>query len=222
MLEILDVTKTYRVAGERRTVLSKVSLSVRAGELAVVTGKSGSGKTTLLNVVAGIAKPDRGSVTINGKRMRYFLDLLASRKRNREMGFIFQTFRLLNDETVMTNVLLPARIAGRVGRNTRRYAYEVMSKLKIYRYRKSRAGVLSGGQKQRVAIARALVNRPGLILADEPTANLDRVTAGEIFAVLEGLRTEGKAVVLVSHDEYQISRADSVYAIDGGVVEKLR
>jgi len=216
ILRVEDIRKEYRIAGVKRAVLSGVDLLLTAGQICAVTGPSGCGKTTLMNVIAGITAPDGGTVSIHDRPMHYALDVLSSRRRNREIGFIFQTFRLLNDETVLSNVLLPARILGRVDDETRERADEMMERLKIYKFKKTKAAILSGGQKQRVAIARALVNRPDLILADEPTANLDRRTAREIFDILLDLRKEGKAVLIVTHDEQFHREVDLVYAMEGG------
>lgn len=219
ILQVENCTKTYRIGGKRRTILDSLSLSVNAGEMVSVTGRSGSGKTTLLNIIAGIVAPEKGRVYINGSRMRHRLDPLASRMRNREIGFVFQTFRLLGDETVMANVLLPARIRGSAGRRTRQAAVELLGRLKMYAHRDMRSSILSGGQKQRVAIARALINNPSLILADEPTANLDRETAREIAGILWELREDGKAVLVVTHDEGMHRRSDRVYTLTGGALE---
>jgi ABC-type lipoprotein export system ATPase subunit len=216
MLKISGIKKNYRIAGESRAVLDGIDLEVKAGEIVAIAGTSGCGKTTLLNVIAGLTGPDSGRVYINGRRVIYFLDIFSSRIRNRGIGFIFQTFRLLNEETVMANVLLPARLRGRINRRTREYVNEVLGKLKIYKYRKSKAGVLSGGQKQRVAIARALVNSPGLILADEPTANLDQRTASEIFDIIRDLKRDGKAVLIVTHDSEMHRISDRLYFMEKG------
>ncbi len=219
ILRVENIRKRYRIAGVKKQILSGVDLSLKGGQICAVTGVSGCGKTTLLNVIAGITRPGGGSVYLNERRMVYALDIIASRRRNREIGFIFQTFRLLNNETVLSNVLLPARIRGRVGRETREYADEMLERLKIYKFKKTKAAILSGGQKQRVAIARALVNRPNLILADEPTANLDRKTAQEIFDILIGLRDAGKAVLIVTHDEYMHRKSDLVYTMEDGALK---
>jgi putative ABC transport system ATP-binding protein len=221
ILEAKGIVKIYNIAGTRRRILDGIDLALDRGDIVSLTGTSGCGKTTLLHVISGIASPDHGSVRINGKRMAYAFDLLASRMRNRGIGFIFQTFRLLPNETVRTNVLLPARIRGLVDKRTKEYAEELLDRLKIYKFRNTKAAVLSGGQKQRVAIARALVNRPDLILADEPTANLDRKTAAGILDVIFDLRMQGKAVLVVTHDGYMHERSDRVYAIEDGKLEAL-
>jgi ABC-type lipoprotein export system ATPase subunit len=216
ILRVENIQKQYRIAGDKKQILDGIDLVLTGGQICAITGKSGCGKTTLLNVIAGITSPDGGSVHINDKKMIYTLDILTSRRRNHEIGFIFQTFRLLNDETVISNVLLPARIRGHVGKETRDLADEILERLRIYKYKKTKTAILSGGQKQRVAIARALVNRPSLILADEPTANLDRKTAHEIFDILLDLKKEGKAILIVTHDDYMHGRSDLVCTMEDG------
>jgi len=215
-LIIENCAKSFRIAGKKRTIIENLTLRVNAGEIVSISGKSGSGKTTLLNIIAGIIAPDSGKVWINGRRMWHRFDPMASRMRNREIGFVFQTFRLLGNESVFYNVMLPARIKGKADRTTRDHAREVLGRLKIYQYRDMKAALLSGGQKQRVAIARALVNKPSLVLADEPTANLDRETADEIVAIIARLKNEGCAVLVVTHDEAMHRRSDRLYNLTGG------
>ena len=216
LLELADVTKKYRLGKEKKAVLDGLDLTLDRGELVSITGKSGCGKTTLLNIISGLASPDGGTVLFNGRRINYALDIFLSGRRNREMGFIFQSFRLVDSRSVMWNVLLPARIRGRLGRKTREYMTDILSRLKIWKFRDSPVGVLSGGQKQRVAIARALVNSPSIILADEPTANLDLSTAREISDILEGIKNEGKAVLVVTHNEHLHEISSSVYSMEEG------
>jgi len=221
ILKAENIKKQYRIGGARRYILDGIDLEIEGGSVVSVTGESGCGKTTLLNVVSGLVKPNTGSVHINGRRMSR-IDFLSSGMRNSDIGFIFQTFRLIPDETVLYNVLLPARIKGRSGVAIVRYADELLARLKIYEHRKSQAGVLSGGQKQRVAFARALINRPSLILADEPTANLDNRTSIEIFNILLGLRNEGRAVLVVTHTDYMLKKSDIVYRIREGRLETVQ
>ena len=221
ILRVENIQKQYRIAGVKNQILDGIDLVLTGGQICSITGKSGCGKTTFLNVIAGITSPDGGSVHINDRRMMYALDMITSCRRNREIGFIFQTFRLLNDETVLSNVLLPARIRGRVGNDTRNLADEILERLKIYKFKKTKTAILSGGQKQRVAIARALVNRPNLILADEPTANLDRKTAREIFDILLDLKKEGKAILIVTHDDYMHQQSDLVCTMEDGRLKAL-
>ncbi len=135
ILQVKNIKKQYRIAGVKKQILNGIDLLLEQGQIVSITGKSGCGKTTLLNVISGITSPDSGSVYINNKKMLYAIDMLTSRMRNREMGFIFQTFRLLPDETVISNVLLPARVRGRITRQTREYIDEVLDRLKIYKFK---------------------------------------------------------------------------------------
>ncbi len=219
LLQLSGIKKEYRTGGKKRWILDGIDLSLEKGQIVSVTGRSGCGKTTLLNIIAGLAKPNSGTVTISGKTVSGFTDLASSRRRNRDIGLVYQTFNLLNNETVLSNILLPARISGNLGREVRDYADELMADLMIYKFRKSKAAILSGGQKQRVAIARALINRPDIILADEPTANLDRRTSLEIFEVLGKLREKGRGIIVVTHKEYMHEHSDRVCILDQG---KLR
>ena len=221
ILELKSIEKSYRIAGKAVPVLRDLDLSLDAGEIVSVTGKSGCGKTTMLNVIAGIVSPDGGELRFRDKKISNRWDIMAARRRNREMGFIFQTFMLMPGETVMSNVLFPARIRGKLSRETREYGDEILGKLKIYKYRKTPAGRLSGGQKQRVAIARALINRPSLILADEPTANLDKKTSMEIFNILEEIRETGTSILIITHKDYMHERSRSVYTMEGGALHTL-
>ncbi|MCP4134038.1 MAG: ABC transporter ATP-binding protein [bacterium] len=221
LLQLENIKKSYKVAGKRRTFLDDIDLGIDTGEIVSITGKSGCGKTTLLNVIAGIATPDSGRIYSHGKKLRYGLDLVSARRRNRDMGFIFQTFKLIPNASVMANVLLPARIRGKVNREIKMYAEEVLGKLQMYKFRNNKAGILSGGQKQRVSIARALVNSPSIILADEPTANLDKKTSIEIFTVLEELKREGKAILIVTHKDYMHERSDVVYTMVDGKLKVM-
>ncbi len=220
-LKVNNIEKHYTIAGHKRIILKTINLAVKKGEIISITGKSGCGKTTLLNVISGITKPDNGTIHINDKKINYHFDFLTSRQRNNNIGFIFQTFKLLFDETVFSNVLLPARLKGKVNAEIKDYACEVLSKLKIYKYRNSIAGILSGGQKQRVAIARALINKPSIILADEPTANLDKQTSIQIFDTLEELKDEGKAILIITHKDYMHERSDIVYSMHEGELQQI-
>ncbi len=220
-LRIDSIQKKFKIAGKKKEILSGIDLEIRKGEVVSLTGRSGCGKTTLLNIVAGLVSPDRGRIYVNDKKMMYLFDTIISRRRNREIGLIYQTFRLMENETVLTNVYLPARLKGSLGIETRAYADEILGRLKIYTLRKTRASLLSGGQKQRVAIARALINRPSVVLADEPTANLDNRTSVDIFNILDGIRAEGTAVLIVTHKDYMHRMSDRVYTVSGGVLKQV-
>jgi putative ABC transport system ATP-binding protein len=221
-LKITDLSKTFRIAGEKRTVLNSINLEMDRGELISITGKSGCGKTTLLNIISGLLPPTTGEVFINSRKLRRFPDILSSRIRNREIGFIFQTFRLLNEETVLANILLPARLKGKLSADTKKYADRLLSDLGISLHKNMKAGLLSGGQKQRVAIARALINCPSLILADEPTANLDSETSGEIIEILNDLKDEGRSVLVITHSDYMHSLSDRSYNMEDGRLLKIK
>lgn len=221
LLSIKNIYKSFKIAGERVHVIEDLSLDLQEGQIIAITGRSGCGKTSLLNILTGITRPDRGTIFFRNKKLHYYSDFLMSRIRNREIGQIFQTFRLLDEETVMTNVMMPARIRGKAGKNVREYAMEILEKAGIAEYRNTKTELLSGGQKQRVAIARALINRPSLILADEPDANLDTETSMEIFALLEKLKTEGKSIIIVTHKEYMLKKADLTYRMEKGRLTKI-
>ncbi len=221
IISIKNLNKSYKIAGEKISVIDGLSLDVAKGEIVAITGRSGCGKTSLLNIITGITKPDSGEIFFREKKISYFSDFATSRLRNREIGQIFQTFRLLEDETVMTNVMMPARIRGSAGSQVRNYAIELLGKAGIAEYQNTKAGLLSGGQKQRVAIARAIVNRPSLILADEPDANLDIETSMDIFRLLETLKREGKSIIIVTHKEYMLKKADRTYKMERGRLKEL-
>ncbi len=221
LLRLSKIEKSFRQKGGKRRILNGLDLEIDSGEIVSITGKSGCGKTTLLNVIAGLTSPDRGSVTFQDKKVSYLFDHSLSKRRNLRMGFIFQTFKLLDEESVLSNVLLPARIRGSIGKSTREYIDDILFSLDIYSYRREKVGILSGGQKQRVAVARALVNRPSLILADEPTANLDRETSKEIFDILCKLKEEGKALIVITHKDYMLSRSDRVHNMKKGQLKEI-
>ncbi|MGH3410721.1 MAG: ABC transporter ATP-binding protein, partial [Streptosporangiaceae bacterium] len=177
-----------------------VSLEVAAGEAIAIMGPSGSGKSTLLNLIAGLDRPTGGTVTVAGERVNTLSETGVARFRRRQIGMIFQFFNLLDDLTVEDNVLLPAQLGGTPRAQARDRAMELLAALRIDRHRNAYPGRLSGGERQRVAIARALVNRPALLLADEPTGALDSATGEEIGELLLDLNRSGQTLVLVTHN----------------------
>lgn len=221
VLSLEDIHKHFHVAGKNISVITGLSLEMKENEIVAVTGKSGCGKSTLLNIITGITRPDNGIIAFKGKRIHYWSDMYMSRLRNREIGQIFQTFRLLEDETVISNLMLPARIKGKAGKAVRNYALEILDRTGMSEFRDTRTGLLSGGQKQRVAISRAIVNRPSLILADEPDANLDSATSMEIFSLLEMLRDEGKSILIVTHKDYMLKKADRTFVMENGSLREI-
>jgi putative ABC transport system ATP-binding protein len=209
------VTKTYQAGA--RPALADVSMNVAAGEVVAVMGPSGSGKSTLLNLIAGLDRPSAGTVTVAGRRIDALGESALARFRARHIGIIFQFFNLLDDLTVEDNVLLPAQLAGASRRQARARADELLTRMGIEQYRNAYPARMSGGQRQRVAIARALVNRPAVLLADEPTGALDTTTGQEIGALLRQLNEGGQTLVLVTHDPALAERyaARTVRIVDG-------
>jgi putative ABC transport system ATP-binding protein len=198
LVRIDDVTKSYDGDGTR--ALDRVSLEIAAGEAIAIMGPSGSGKSTLLNLIAGLDRPTSGAVTVAGTRVDMLGETRAALFRRKRIGMIFQFFNLLDDLTVVDNVLLPAQLGGMSAGDARARAAELLEALHIDRHRDAYPARLSGGERQRVAIARALVNRPALLLADEPTGALDSSTGEEIGALLSRLHQSGLTLVLVTHN----------------------
>jgi putative ABC transport system ATP-binding protein len=197
IIDLRDVSKTYDGA---RPSLDALSLTIGAGEAVAVLGPSGSGKSTLLNLIAGLDRPTTGSVTVDGERVDRLGEAASARFRRARVGMVFQFFNLLEDLTVTDNVLLPAQLAGVPRRQAAARAAELLAALGIERHARAHPGRLSGGERQRVAIARALVNRPALLLADEPTGALDTASGRDVQGLLTDLNREGQTIVLVTHD----------------------
>ena len=198
LIEVSQVTKRYDGGGQ--PAVDDVTLTVTEGESVAIMGPSGSGKSTLLNLIAGLDRPTSGTVTVDGDRIDTLSETGVARFRRRQIGMIFQFFNLLDDLTVEDNVLLPAQLAGVPRTRARVRTTELLSALRIDKHRNAYPGRLSGGERQRVAIARALVNRPALLLADEPTGALDTATGEEIGELLLDLNRSGQTLVLVTHN----------------------
>ena len=215
VIRLDGVTKTYQAGSV--PALADVSMGVAAGEVAAVMGPSGSGKSTLLNLIAGLDRPSAGTVTVAGRRIDTLGESALARFRARHIGIIFQFFNLLDDLTVEDNVVLPAQLAGASRRQARARADELLTRMGIEEHRNSYPARMSGGQRQRVAIARALVNRPEVLLADEPTGALDTATGQEIGRLLRQLNEGGQTLVLVTHDPDLAERyaARTVRIVDG-------
>jgi putative ABC transport system ATP-binding protein len=215
VIRLDGVTKTYQSDGA--PALAGVSMGVAAGEVVAVMGPSGSGKSTLLNLIAGLDRPSAGTVTVAGRRIDALGESALARFRARHIGIIFQFFNLLDDLTVEDNVLLPAQLAGASRRQARMRADELLARVGLQEYRNAYPARMSGGQRQRVAIARALVNRPAVLLADEPTGALDTATGQEIGRLLRELNQGGQTLVLVTHDPDLAERyaARTVRIVDG-------
>jgi putative ABC transport system ATP-binding protein len=198
LVRLENVTKRYDADGT--PAVTEVSLEVADGEAIAVMGPSGSGKSTLLNLIAGLDRPTSGAVWVGGERVDKLSETGLARFRRRQVGMIFQFFNLLDDMTVADNVLLPAQLAGLPAAKARARADELLAALRIESHRDAYPARLSGGERQRVAIARALVNRPALLLADEPTGALDTATGQEIGELLLDLHSSGQTLILVTHN----------------------
>jgi putative ABC transport system ATP-binding protein len=197
IIEIDDVSKRYNGG---QPALTDLTLTVQPGEAVAVLGPSGSGKSTLLNLIAGLDKPSSGTVTVDGRRVDRLSETALARYRRAKIGMVFQFFNLLDDLTVLDNVLLSAQLAGMPRLQARARAADLLAYLGIDRHADAYPGRLSGGERQRVAVARALMNRPPLLLADEPTGALDTASGEEVRALLAELNADGQTVLLVTHD----------------------
>ena len=198
LVQLADVSKQYDSDGS--PAVADVSMEVVRGESVAIMGPSGSGKSTLLNLIAGLDRPSSGAITVGGERVDTLSETGAARYRRRQVGMIFQFFNLLDDMTVFDNVLLPAQLAAMPASQARGRAGELLAALRIGQHKNAYPARLSGGERQRVAIARALVNRPALLLADEPTGALDTATGEAIGELLLDLNSSGQTLILVTHN----------------------
>jgi ABC-type lipoprotein export system ATPase subunit len=209
------LVKAYRTGGSVRRVLDGVDLEVASGQLVAVLGRSGSGKSTLLHILGGLDRPDAGSVEVAGVRLERERERELTRLRRRHVGFVFQSFHLLPELTGLENVLLPARFAGD-GATAVPRARSLVASLGLADVAPRLPGSLSGGEQQRLAIVRALVNDPELVLADEPTGNLDVESAHIVLALLRRIADGGRAVVVVTHEAEATEIADRVLELREG------
>jgi ABC-type lipoprotein export system ATPase subunit len=214
LLSVRDLHKHYKIGGQDLHVLRGAALDVAAGEWVAVLGASGSGKSTLLHLVGGLDRPDEGSVSFNGRDIFTLRGGAIDRYRNRHVGFVFQSYHLLPELTALENVLTGAMIRSSIvswpaRRGTaRKRAAELLDRVGLGERMKHRPSKLSGGERQRVAIARALVNEPDVLLADEPTGNLDTETGRQIMELITALHAQGQTIVMVTHDHEIAAAAD--------------
>jgi putative ABC transport system ATP-binding protein len=199
--------------------LDEVSLTVAPGEALAILGPSGSGKSTLLNLIAGLDKPDSGTVLVNGVRVDKLGEAASARYRRATVGMVFQFFNLLDDLNVFDNVVLPAQLAGVARAECTARATGLLTTLGIDRHARAYPGRLSGGERQRVAVARALMNRPALLLADEPTGALDTASGADVRQLLTALHDDGQTIVLVTHDRSlaQQCATRTIQVVDGRI-----
>ncbi|BCS31294.1 macrolide ABC transporter ATP-binding protein [Luteitalea sp. TBR-22] len=220
LIETRDLWKTYVMGSEEIHALRGVNIEIQRGEYVAIMGPSGSGKSTLMNLIGCLDTPSKGTYLLNDKEVSRMDDDELARIRNEEIGFVFQTFNLLPRASALHNVELPLVYAG-VGANERsERAKAALAKVELEQRMNHKPNELSGGQRQRVAIARALVNNPSILLADEPTGNLDSKTGVEIMALFERLHQGGNTIVLVTHEPDIAAHAHRIISIRDGQVEK--
>jgi len=220
LIETRDIWKTYVMGSEEIHALRGVSIQIERGEYVAIMGPSGSGKSTLMNLIGCLDTPSKGSYLLNGKQVSEMNDNELARIRNEEIGFVFQTFNLLPRATALQNVELPLVYGGVSGKERQDRAKAALQKVELSERMSHRPNELSGGQRQRVAIARALVNNPSILLADEPTGNLDSKTGAEIMALFARLHEGGNTIVLVTHEADVAAFAHRTIHVRDGQVEK--
>jgi putative ABC transport system ATP-binding protein len=220
MITTHDLWKTYVMGEEEIHALRGFSINIDKGEYVAIMGPSGSGKSTLMNLIGCLDTPTKGSYLLNGKEVASMNDDDLARIRNEEIGFVFQTFNLLPRATALHNVELPLVYAGVSSKDRQTRAMQALEKVELTSRSSHRPNELSGGQRQRVAIARALVNNPSILLADEPTGNLDSKTGVEIMTVFKRLHEGGNTIIVVTHEADVAAHAHRVIYVRDGQVEK--
>jgi putative ABC transport system ATP-binding protein len=217
------LTREYDMGGEIVHALQGVDVIIQKNEFLAIMGPSGSGKSTLMNLIGCLDTPSAGEYWLNGHRVSELGDNELARIRNKEIGFVFQTFNLLPRATALHNVELPLVYAGSGSKQRRALAEEALTRVGLADRMEHRPNELSGGQRQRVAVARALVNHPSILLADEPTGNLDSVTSAEIMELFEDLHSDGQTIILVTHEKDIAAHADrEVHLLDGRIEQDIQ
>ncbi|MGV7105644.1 ABC transporter ATP-binding protein [Flavobacterium sp. U410] len=219
IIEIKGITRDFPLGEETIHVLKGIDLTINKGEYVALMGPSGSGKSTLMNILGCLDTPTSGSYILNGKLVSEMHDDELAEIRNKEIGFVFQTFNLMPRTTALDNVALPMVYAGKSKEERNERATEVLTQVGLQDRMDHKPNQLSGGQRQRVAVARALVNHPAMILADEPTGNLDSKTSVEIMALFDEIHAKGNTVVLVTHEEDIAEHAHRIIRLKDGMIE---
>jgi putative ABC transport system ATP-binding protein len=221
MLEVKNVSKVYGGGAAKVVALRDVYLRVNDGDFIAVMGPSGSGKSTLLNIIGGLDYPSSGEVILDGKRIDNLAENALVDVRRGKVAYVFQQYHLLSSLTALENVLLPLIFCGANGGSSRK-AMDILKKVGLEKRAGHKPSELSGGEQQRVAIARALVNEPSLILADEPTGNMDRKTGGEILSLFDQLNKEGHGIIMITHDREIARQAKEIIVLqDGQIAGKI-
>lgn len=221
LIDLKNVTKVYRLGDETLHALDGINLEVQAGEFVAIVGPSGSGKTTLANIIGGLDRPTSGTVVVDGNDLSHVRDGKLSAYRNRYLGFVFQSFNLQGTQTALENVMLPLVFSKMRSKERKVRAMECLHAVGLGDRLKHRPSQLSGGQRQRVAIARALAVKPRIIIADEPTGNLDSARGEEIMKLLKGLNAQGITLLIITHDPNIARQAGRIVQIrDGKLAER--
>jgi putative ABC transport system ATP-binding protein len=216
MIKLQHVEKVYRTSSIETLALNNINLDVKKGEFISIMGPSGCGKSTLLNIIGLLDTPSKGHIEIDGSRIGTYQDKTIARLRNQKLGFIFQSFHLINDLSVIDNVEIPLLYRSGTAKQRRELAQEALERVGLSNRLKHFPKQLSGGQKQRVAIARAIVGKPEIILADEPTGNLDSAMGNEILNILQSLNEDGATIVMVTHDDAMAKRTHRLVRLFDG------
>lgn len=218
LISLQDIRKTYVLGDQTVHALKKIDLDIHEGEYVALMGPSGSGKSTLMNIIGCLDTPSAGKYWLNQKEVSMMSDVELSKVRNDEIGFVFQTFNLLNRLSSLENVALPLVYAGVSQKERLERARETLNKVGLGNRLDHKPNELSGGQRQRVAVARALINNPSLLLADEPTGNLDTQTSHEIMGLFEEIHAGGNTIVLVTHEEDIAKHAKKIVRLRDGLI----
>jgi putative ABC transport system ATP-binding protein len=220
VIELKSLTKTYRLGDEELNALDSIDCTIQAGEFVAITGPSGSGKSTLANIIGGLDRPTSGTVIVDGSDLSHVRDRALSDYRNHHIGFVFQSFNLQGTQTALENVMLPLVFARMKPRDRKTRAKECLEAVGLGDRLKHKPSQLSGGQRQRVAIARALAVKPSIILADEPTGNLDSARGEEVMKLLKDLNKQGMTLIIITHDMSIAKQADRIIQIKDGKVAR--